>query len=304
MNHKSLPIVTFLVATLLMFSPCLAFADLDPVASAKMKLDTTCTLAARAGGFQHTWSYGYFVLDRRERILNMTDAIGAREDMLRTGRDALQFEVQKFTKQLANIEAEAERQPTNIMLPLDITCLKSYLVFLQTVDAPSLQSAREETNDKFKEQLDQASAAAQAQQAAVDAAKEQSVLEQQETKAASAEDELKRRKQIEAEIAEQEADASAGIQEAHALPACDKDAITKAAQADFLMHTRLLITSFTNTTDDPAAPFGGTRLEPWRGCITHIVTSSFSAPMKFRIEWVDQTHKDIQITNVSYAPTL
>jgi uncharacterized protein YhaN len=193
-------------------------------------------------------------------VRSLEDAVQARRNALKTGKDRLSQLIQYTQKYIAAMEKEGQsradrRVPAEPRYTLAVECVRRYLTYLESVDAPSWEIARNAAGQESDARIEQQRRALEAQQRAVDEAAAERERHQKEAEVVAAQIEEKRkqreaaaavmqRKEVEEATAKEEWQrpareaaakaaqnvADAAQREAEKLPGCADVAILKSVK--------------------------------------------------------------------------
>ena len=197
-------------------------------------------------------------------IVNMTQAVQARREALRTGGDQLGDAIRKVQGIVGAMEAARSRNPADPSLRIG-ECVHRYLAFLQSMDAPSWDIA--------KQQAAQAKAAYEAEQA------------------------RKRAERDAADAARAAAKAEAQ-REVDTLPACDDSTILRAVKGIIAgspagKMNGLRVSGFEQVRDGSYG-IGPDITLPKRYCLATFLTTAGALKGTYSIRWTE-AHDDIWI---------
>lgn len=284
---------------LLIAMPTIATAaDVPPeVDASNAKFVAACNSAVAVSGTQG-WSKGYFGRDKKSRILTVDDAVSAKALSLRVNIDKIGNEIKGFNRQLANIQNQAIRQPASAAyLNKDVTCIESYLAFLQAVNAPAGEQAQQQAAQASASRIEERQQSRLAAQATQDSINAEAARKVRETNIIAAQAEADRRQRVEVAIASQREDVEAGKLEAEKLPSCNANGTLRALDAELRMHGVMPV-SVDHSESDPSNPVGGTRLDPVRLCTARVISATGGTKISYVVKWVDDAHKRTQVLPV------
>jgi len=254
------------------------------------------------GPYQRTGSWSRFgdVLtsapnSNSGRITSFAQAVALRKHWVRMGRDPVKQEIDSIGQLIQREEDTPLGRATlrsTALDPLkadwlaDENCLKSYLAYLQVIQAPSLEAMQAELSAESNARVNDKVAQQQAAQSAAEDAQNELARQRKEADIAAAmaeEQALKHKREIKEQI----------LREAEELPSCSGSRALQAIKDKFELADYPLKDIDSARDDDP--PVGGTVPDPERHCVAH-VSGKPTGDIRYVIRWRDEGHKAILLT--------